>query len=126
MKTMLIDDSQTMRAIQRGVVSQLGGVEIAECSSAEDALVRLDAFVPDLILIDRALPGMDGPAFIREARKRGTDAAVIVIAAAAEREAVIESINAGATSYLAKPFTPDVLSQCITEALACAGGAPRA
>ena len=126
MKTLLIDDSQTMRAIQRGVVSQLGSAEIDECASAEDALRHLDALGPDLILIDRSLPGMDGPAFIREARKRGTSAAIIVIAAAADRDAVVEAINAGATTYLPKPFTPDVLCQCITEALACAGGATQA
>lgn len=117
MRSLLIDDSHTMRAIHRGILTQLGHPDIDEAETAEQALALLDEFDPDLVLLDRALPDMDGAALVRAIRARTTAARIIVVAADAHREAVVDAINAGAASYVAKPFTPDVLCQCITEVL---------
>ena len=121
MRTLLIDDSLTMRAIQRGILTQLGHPDVDEAETAEQALALLGEFDPDLILVDRALPDMDGAALVRAIHARSPSARVIVVAADAHREAVVDAINAGAASYVAKPFTPDVLCQCITEVLARSG-----
>jgi two-component system chemotaxis response regulator CheY len=117
MKTMLIDDSRTMRNLHKGVLVQLGHSDIVESATAEDALEVFDTVDPDLVLIDRSLPGMDGHAFIRAVRARGTSAAIIVVSCETHRAGIVDAINAGATTCIAKPCTPDFLAQRITETL---------
>jgi len=60
MKIMLVDDSKTMRNIQKSVLSTLGYREIAEACDGQDALSKVVAFAPDLMLVDWNMPNMDG------------------------------------------------------------------
>jgi CheY-like chemotaxis protein len=61
MKVMLVDDSKTMRNIEKSVLGQLGVAEIEEACDGQDALSKVGAFQPDLLLVDWNMPNMDGP-----------------------------------------------------------------
>jgi two-component system chemotaxis response regulator CheY len=117
MKVLVVDDSKTMRNIQKGILAQLGYHEVEEAADGVDALSKARAFQPDLLLVDSHMPQMDGVAFVRAYRAQGQRAPVILVAADADREQVIEAIEAGVDHYLIKPFTPDRLGQRIKEAL---------
>ena len=117
MKTLLVDDSRTMRAIHRGVLTQLGLVDIHEVDTARDALEHVAVRAPGLILIDGALPDMRGAELVRSLRERGLRALVVLISPEADTARVVEAMNAGADTYIATPCTPDLLAQRITETL---------
>jgi two-component system chemotaxis response regulator CheY len=60
MRILLVDDSKTMRNIQKSVLSQLGSHQIEEACDGQDALSKVGAFQPQLLLVDWNMPNMDG------------------------------------------------------------------
>lgn len=117
MKIMLIDDSKTMRNIQKSVLAQLGHTQIEEACDGQDALSKVAAFAPDLILVDWNMPNMDGLTFVKHYRQLNKVTPLIMVTTESEKSRVIEAIKAGVNNYVVKPFTPDLLSQRINETL---------
>ncbi|RMH11834.1 MAG: response regulator [Planctomycetota bacterium] len=117
MRVMLIDDSKTMRNIQKSVLKQLGYTELEEACDGQDALSKIGAFQPELILLDWNMPNMDGLTFVKSFRSTNKTTPIIMVTTEAEKSRVIEAIKAGVNNYVVKPFTPDVLSQRIEETL---------
>lgn len=118
MKVLLVDDSRTMRNIQRSVLRQIGIEEIEEACDGQDALDKVAVFAPDLIIVDWNMPNMDGLSFIKAFRKQNRSTPLIMVTTEAEKSRVIEAIKAGVNNYIVKPFTPDMLNQRITETIA--------
>ncbi len=121
MRIMLIDDSKTMRNIQKSVLKQLGYTEVEEACDGQDALSKIGAFQPELCLVDWNMPNMDGLSFVRAFRQQNKSTPLIMVTTEAEKSRVIEAIKAGVNNYVVKPFTPDLLSERITETLAKCG-----
>ena len=117
MRVLLVDDSIAMRRLQRAILCQLGFHEFAEASDADEALGHLESFVPDIILVDRYLQGMDGITLARHLRKACPTTPVIMVSAEASLAGVAEAIKAGVDHYVIKPFTPDLLSQRVAEVI---------
>ncbi|MEM9066233.1 MAG: response regulator [Planctomycetota bacterium] len=118
MRIMLIDDSKTMRNIQKSVLAQLGYTETEEACDGVDALSKIGAFNPELVLVDWNMPNMDGLTFVKNFRQSNKTTPLIMVTTEAEKSRVIEAIKAGVNNYVVKPFTPDLLSQRINETLA--------
>ncbi|MFG0275854.1 MAG: response regulator [Phycisphaerales bacterium] len=123
MRALVIDDSAPMRAILRSVLRDAGFVCIEECADGQDALSRVGAVAPDLVLVDLDLPVVDGIAFLRAYRASGGRAPAIMVTGDASRERVVEAIDAGAASYIVKPFHPSTLRERIAQAVAIPAGA---
>jgi two-component system, chemotaxis family, chemotaxis protein CheY len=117
MKILLIDDSKTMRNIQRSILTQMGHTQIEEAQDGLDALSKVGGFSPDLILVDWNMPNMDGLTFVKQFRAKGLKTPIIMVTTEAEKTRVIDAIKAGVNNYVVKPFTPDVLGQRIAETL---------
>ncbi len=117
MKILLVDDSKTMRNIQKSVLSQLGYTEIEEACDGVDALSKVGAFEPELLLVDWNMPNMDGLTFVKKYRQSDKSTPIIMVTTETERARVVEAIKAGVNNYVVKPFTPDLLSQRINETL---------
>ena len=123
MKIMLVDDSKTMRNIQRKILASLGYGEIEEACDGQDALSKATASKPDLLLVDWNMPNMDGIEFVRAYRKLGNTTPIIMVTTESEKARVIEAIKAGVNNYLVKPFTPDALAARVSETLSKAEAA---
>ncbi|MFG0283022.1 MAG: response regulator [Phycisphaerales bacterium JB039] len=123
MKIMLVDDSRTMRNVQKLTLSQLGHSEFAEACSCHDALSKMGAFRPDLVLVDWDMPDSEGMRFITELRKSDKTTPVIMMTKEAEKQLVIDAIRAGISNYIVKPFTPAQLGERISETMARASAA---
>ncbi len=116
MKVMLVDDSRTMRNIQKSILTSLGHQTIEACDG-QDALSKVKADKPDLILLDWNMPNMDGLTFLKTYRATDTATPIIMVTTEAEKHRVIEAIKAGVNNYIVKPFTPDVLQERISYTL---------
>jgi two-component system chemotaxis response regulator CheY len=114
MKLMLVDDSQTMRRIQRTQLNGLGISDILEAANGEEALGLLQSNAAiDIILLDWNMPVMDGFTFLKKVRADATyrNVKIIMCTSEAEKMKVVEAIKAGANNYIVKPFTPEALKE---------------
>jgi len=117
MKILLVDDSNTIRSIQKKILNQIGYTDLTEAEDGVVALQRVAEDTPDLILLDWNMPNMDGLTFLKEFRAQGHTSWVIMVTTEAEKSRVIEAIKAGVNNYVIKPFTPDELSDRIAETI---------
>ncbi len=103
-RILLVDDEPDLRRMVRRYL-QAEGFEIAEASNGADALSRYREGSPDLIVLDVAMPGMDGFAVLQEVR-RTSDTPVIMLTARAEEIDRVLGLTIGADDYVTKPFSP--------------------
>jgi phosphoserine phosphatase RsbU/P len=111
MRILIAEDDCTSRAVLAGVLKK-GGHEVVEAvhgAAAWDALQQPDA--PRLVILDWAMPEMDGPEVVRRVRALKTDRPpyIIMLTAKGEKSDIIAGLEAGASDYLAKPFDPGEL-----------------
>jgi two-component system response regulator AtoC len=92
------------------------GYETSLASSGEDALARLDDTLPDVVLCDLRMPGIDGLALLPELARRRPDATLILMSAYGTEELALEAMRRGAYDYLAKPFQPSEVLLAIRKA----------
>ena len=111
MRVLLVDDSRSMRTIQRRCLRKLGITDFAEGEDGLVALKLLEGGSFDLVLTDWNMPNMDGLTLLKEIRKRNTQIPVIMVTTEAELNFVRAAIEAGVSDYLVKPFTPDGLRE---------------
>ncbi|MDG5814523.1 response regulator [Chitinispirillales bacterium ANBcel5] len=114
MKVLLVDDSATMRRIQKTQITSLGITDIVEAGDGDDAFKKLKSAMPvDLILLDWNMPVMDGLTFLKKIRgiAEYKDVKVIMCTSESEKTRVIEALKSGANNYIVKPFTPDALKE---------------
>jgi len=114
MKILLVDDSATMRRIQKTQLNALGLTDIIEAGDGEEALKQLSGNMPiDLILLDWNMPVMDGITFLRKVRENQVYKGVKIIMCTSESEKskVVEALKAGANNYIVKPFKPESLKE---------------
>ena len=123
MRIMLVDDSKTMREFQRNILGQLGYSELEEACDGQDALSKLSAFNPELILVGWNMPNMDGLTFVKNIRQQGIKTPIIMVTTESENARVIEAIKAGVNNYVVKPFTPEQLGERVNETMAKAATA---
>lgn len=118
MRVLVVDDSKTIRNIVKGVLGTIGVTAVEEAGDGQDALSRVDAFNPDLILLDWNMPVMDGITFVRSYRGAKKTTPIIMVTTEAEKSRVMEAIQAGVNNYAVKPFTPESLSKIIETTMA--------
>ena len=99
------DDVSIRRVLDRAMAKEQLATRIF--SDAESALGALEVDVPDVILSDLRLPGMDGQRMLREAHKLHPDLPVVIMTAYSDLKSAVTSYQSGAFEYLPKPFDLD-------------------
>jgi len=90
---------------------QNAGHTIVVTDNANDALMRLEEYLPDLILLDIMLPGLKGDQFLKLVRSnpKYSGIPIIVVSAKNSEGDIVQMLEAGADDYLTKPFSMKVL-----------------
>ncbi len=108
MKQLLIEDNTAMQTtLQRSL--QRCGMQVVVCGDGARALDRWQASVPDVVLLDLSLPGLDGLQVLAAAREAGLTTPVLIVTARGTVGDRILGLNTGADDYLPKPFDLDEL-----------------
>jgi two-component system response regulator MprA len=101
------DDAPVRRMLERTLAAEGYAVRVAADGGA--ALAEVEQAAPDLLVLDVAMPGLDGLAVCRRVRERGLALPILLLTA---RDAVadrVAGLDAGADDYLVKPFAADEL-----------------
>ncbi len=111
MKILLVDDSKTMRNIQRKVLTSLGDVTFGEAGDGVEALAVIAAQPGgfDLAMVDWNMPNMNGLQLVTKIRETNKTMALIMATTEAEKQRVLDALRAGVNNYVVKPFTPEAL-----------------
>ena len=117
MRFLLVDDSSTMRKIQRRTLEKLGFEDVVEAQDGRDALEVIQRTPPDVVITDWNMPNMDGLALVNAIRQENKSLPIIMVTTEAEKSKVVQAIQAGINDYLIKPFTPDALSAKIRKVI---------
>jgi DNA-binding response OmpR family regulator len=107
LKILVVDDEPAMVGALGALLGQAGHRIIA-AYDGEEALRRFRDDDPDLVLLDLAMPGMDGATVCRRIRDV-SDTPVIVVSGERDHAATIELLDLGADDYVRKPFRSDEL-----------------
>jgi DNA-binding response OmpR family regulator len=120
MRVLLIDDEPHIRQMMR-LTLEASGYDVDEAGSGEDGLTRLgDGRAHDVVVLDQKMPGIDGLETLRRIRDRAADARVLMITAFASVELAVDAMKLGASDFLRKPMTPEMLRSAVAAALASA------
>lgn len=110
-KRLLVVDDEPNLLVAVGACLRSEGFDVVTARSGAEALVRVAETVPDLIVSDVRMPGMDGYQLARQLRSSPRTALTPVVFLTAKDETTdrIEGFRAGVDAYLTKPFEPDEL-----------------
>lgn len=111
MRALIVDDSRAMRLMIGRIMGELG-FQTVEASNGREALDHVHAAgVLDVALVDWNMPVMDGYAFLCALRAGNVlpGVPVIMVTTETEMSQVARALAAGASEYVMKPFTRDVL-----------------
>lgn len=106
------EDEPDIQAVAKLALEMIGGFKVLICGNGIEALEKVTAFAPDLILLDVMMPGMDGPTTLQNLRANPATAGipVIFLTAKVQPPEVTQYQELGALNVVAKPFDPMTLA----------------
>jgi CheY-like chemotaxis protein len=113
-KLLLVDDDADVRDIVRTVLCELG-YDVREAGGGQEALAALANFNPDLLIVDFAMPSMNGAEVVTTARSQNAALKILFLSGYAD-SAILESA-VGEALLLRKPFRPGELAAAVRSAL---------
>jgi len=116
---LVVDDDPTFCGIMAEIL-KMYRARVFIATSAEEAIAILEKTTPDLILTDVMMPEVDGLTFVRQIRAEGPSARVpvIVVSAGVSSREQAAAFQAGADSFLPKPFSLKDLQAAVSTLLA--------
>ena len=119
-RVLVVDDDESIRWLISRVLTS-GGYEVFEAANGVDAVAAFDGLdAPDLVLLDRMMPGVDGLAVLAEIRRRGDTPVILLTGLAGESDRIV-GLDGGADDYLVKPFSLGELEARVRAVLRRAG-----
>lgn len=125
-RVLVVDDELGIRLgvtrVLQGFTVRLAEVDgdvtfqVSQAESGEEALEKIAASCPDLLLLDHKLPGMHGLEVLDQLTRQSLDLLTIMITAYATIETAVLATKRGAYDFLAKPFSPDELKATVSKA----------
>lgn len=123
-KVLVAEDSSTVRHLLVGRLAA-DGYQVIEAADGEEALALVREEGPDLLVLDKVMPGYDGFEVVRALREDPLTRAipVVMLTERASEDDVRSGLRLGVEEYMPKPFNPRELSARVQRVLARAGHA---
>lgn len=116
-RILVIDDEPHIRRMMR-LTLEAAGYEVEEAKDGAEGLSLYgDGSSWAAVILDQRMPGMDGLETLRELKSQNRDARVVMATAYASIELAVDAMKLGATDFVRKPMTPEVLRNALTTAL---------
>lgn len=105
-KNILVVDDEIGALTLIGIMLERGGFNVLKAKDADSALAMLDQTLPDLIILDVMMPGIDGIDLCQMLRERQDTSSipVLILSARGDADSVMRGMEAGADDYLPKPI----------------------
>ncbi|UJF32902.1 response regulator [Paenibacillus hexagrammi] len=116
-KVMIVDDAAFMRAMLKGIITEMGFEVVAEAGNGQEAVKNFQQYHPDLVTMDITMPDMDGVAAVRSIMQINDKAKIIMCSAMGQQKMVLDAIQAGAKDFIVKPFDRVRVSESILKVL---------
>ena len=119
-KLLVVDDYDDARSMLRSILELQNQYQVIGAQDGNEAIERAALEMPDLILMDIAMPGMDGLEATRRIKQNPQTAHIPVIAVSVlctHKEGRQRTLDAGCIACIEKPFNPDVLLMVIRQHL---------
>ncbi len=110
---LIVDDSAFVRKMIRVILEKEGYEIVGEAGDGAQAVYEYRLLHPDIVTMDLIMPGKDGVEATEEIIGINPDARIVMITASGMQSKIDESLNAGAKTFLTKPFTPEALAGAI-------------
>lgn len=118
-RIVLADDQLLVRAGIRALLETLPGYAVAaECADGHTTLAEVERHLPDVVLLDIAMPGPSGIEIARMLRQRDPTVRILILSSIDRQEVVEQALEAGVNGYLLKDFVLDELQQALSAVLA--------
>ena len=119
LKFLVVDDFSTMRRIVRGLLKEMGCLNVDEAEDSAVALQLLKANRYDFVVSDINMPNMNGFELLKAIKAEGglRHIPVLMVTAEARKEDIVLAAQSGAAGYIVKPFTKATLEDKVSKIL---------
>jgi DNA-binding NtrC family response regulator len=116
-RVLVVDDEPDMRMLLTRLLARKGGYEVQEAESGDGGLEIINRWLPDVVLSDVKMPGMDGVELFR--RIKGIDPTIttIIMTGFATVEMAVEALKGGVYDFFQKPFDNDQILHAVSRAM---------
>jgi DNA-binding NarL/FixJ family response regulator len=113
-RVLIADDHNLVRAGLRLLMDEMPGLDVVgEAADGNEALRLIESLKPDVVLMDVAMPGLNGIEAVRRANRQWPDIRILILSMHADEAYVYEAMKAGAAGYLLKGADKAELEQAI-------------
>ena len=112
---LLVDDATFMRAKMKSLVEKLGFQVVGEGANGQEGVEKYKALSPDIVIMDITMPEMDGVEALRQIMKHNPKAAVVMVSAMGQERIVMETVLAGAKTFIVKPYQDEKVAQVLSK-----------
>lgn len=120
MKILVVDDSSWQRSMLRKVLGG-AGCSVVDAANGNEAVAKVDAESPDVIVCDLLMPELDGFGFLGLLKERGLSIPVVIASADIQKATREKCEELGAFGFVGKPYTPDQLLKVVAAAAQSVG-----
>ncbi len=115
MKVLVVDDSYVVRYSMDKALKKAGITDVTQAANGEEAVRKFLAGKFDLEMMDYHMPKMGGVEAVKEIRAMGSKVPIIMVTTEIEKTHILKALQAGASNYIVKPFTDQMVIDKIKE-----------
>ena len=116
-KILVVDDDAIERKLLSALLGKVGGYEVATAEDGPSALEAVERHLPNAVVLDLQMPGMNGMEVLKQLHQRHPRLPVLMLTGVTDVKTAVEAVQAGAHNYLTKPFENDHLLITLQRAL---------
>lgn len=116
-RVLIVDDEPDMLMLLTKILVKKGGYEVRRADSGDSGLVVIHSWLPDVVLTDVKMPGMDGVEFFRRLKEIDPTMSIIIMTGYGTVEMAVEALKSGAYDFFQKPFDNDQILHAVARAM---------